>query len=67
MSNRQNVKMSLAVAAIVLGLSAVLFAPAKATSESDAVAIAAAGEVGYLPAQLEVSSSAMIEVQPATF
>lgn len=66
MSNRQNVKMSLAVAAIVLGLSAVLFAPAKATSESDAVAIAAAGEVGYLPAQLPVQAT-RIEPQPATF
>ena len=67
MSNRQNVKMSLAVAAIVLGLGAVLFAPAKATSESDSVTLAAAGEVGYLPAQLQVSQSAKIEPTPATF
>ena len=65
MSNRQN-QMSLAVAAIVLGLSAVLFAPAKATPESDSVAIAAAGEVGYLPAQVAVQA-ARIEPQPATF
>jgi hypothetical protein len=67
MSNRQNLKMSvLAVAAFVLGSSAVLFAPAKATSESDAVAIAAAGEVGYLPGQVAVQATE-IEVQPATF
>ena len=65
MSNRQN-QMSLAVAAIVLGLSAVLFAPAKATPESDSVAIAAAGEVGYLPAQVAVQATG-IEPQPATF
>lgn len=65
MSNRQNVKMSLAVAAIVLGLSAVLFAPAKATSESDAVTIAAA-EVGYLPAQVAVQTD-KVEPLPATF
>jgi hypothetical protein len=65
--SKQNVKMSaLAVAAIVFGLSIVLFAPAKATSESDSVAIAAAGEVGYLPAQLPVQVT-KIEPQPATF
>jgi hypothetical protein len=67
MSNRQNVKMSvLAVAAFVLGTSAVLFAPAKATPESDSVAIAAAGEVGYLPAQLPVRAT-KVDPQPATF
>ena len=65
MSNRQN-QMSLAVAAIVLGLSAVLFAPATATSQSDSVTIAAAGEVGYLPAQVAVQAT-RIEPQPATF
>lgn len=65
MSNRQN-QMSLAVAVIVLGFSAVLFAPAKATPESDSVAIAAAGEVGYLPAQLPVQAT-KIDPQPATF
>jgi len=65
MSNRQN-QMSLAVAVIVLGLSAVLFAPANATPESDSVAIAAAGEVGYLTAQY-VNQATEIEPQPATF
>ena len=67
MSNRESMmKSGLVVAAIVIGLSAVLFAPAKATSESDAVAIAAAGEVGYLPAQVAVQAT-KIEPQPATF
>ncbi|HKW37910.1 MAG TPA: hypothetical protein VJO54_08890 [Burkholderiales bacterium] len=65
--SKQNVKMSaLAVAAIVIGLSAALFAPAQATSEGNAVTLAAAGEVGYLPAQY-VNQAKDIEPMPATF
>ncbi len=57
---------SITIAAIVIGLSAVLFAPAQATSEGNAVTLAAAGEVGYLPAQV-VNHATKIEPQPATF
>ena len=57
---------SLTIAAIVIGLGAVLFAPAQATSEGNAVTLAAAGEVGYLPAQI-VNQATKIEPQPATF
>jgi hypothetical protein len=65
--SKQNVKMSVwAVAAIVIGLSAALFAPARATSEDNAVALAAAGEVGYLPA-LVASQATEVEPMPATF
>jgi hypothetical protein len=66
--SKQNVKMSAlaAVAAIVFGLSAILFAPAHATSEDVAVVQAAAGEVGYLPA-LVANQAKDIEQTPATF
>ena len=65
--SKQNVKMSVwAVAAIVIGLSAALLAPAQATSEGNAVTLAAAGEVGYLPAQY-VNQAKDIEPMPATF
>ena len=57
---------SLTIAAIAIGLGAVLFAPAQATSEGNAVTLAAAGEVGYLPAQI-VNQATEIEPQPATF
>jgi len=65
--SKRNVKLSaVAVAAIVFGLSAILFAPAHATLEDIAVVQASAGEVGYLPALVE-SQAKEVAQMPATF
>jgi hypothetical protein len=61
MNNRDKLS-TLAGAAIVIGFAAVLFSPAKATSEATSVS----SEVSYLPAQF-VNQATQIEPVRATF
>lgn len=76
MSNRENegksgfTLVTLAIAALAVCAIALLLMPAHATtevSEQSAVTYAAAGEAGYLPAQLENHAKEPVQVVDMTY
>ena len=76
MSNRENegksgfTLVTLAIAALAIVAIALMLMPAHATtevSEQTAVTNAAAGEAGYLPAQLEYQGKESVQVVDLTY